>query len=382
MSVEPRASPRAVVGATELGGVLLTDIVSTTPKINLGGSRVCVETLIGRTIITDPSVTEATTSNVAALSMHFSGDTMLGWGGFDAVEESFTTGVDNKLIEATVRLKATPDKTISLSRTLDLVASAHWATTRRSEHGREISTALALTVRSKKAPRPFADLLVSLVRTQDLLSVVFDGFLGVAKGRVESATGNRGEFWNAILMSDATGPDLRAADRRNWPLLGLTDLGGLVAFRRWLSLYETHPRAMTPVTNRVRRGRMSDEVRLLEVASALEYWVAAHRRKAAWTGVGESPAEAAACRVGAEFNRWIGDSTRWAGAFWDHYNGLKHDPSFDPDPTLLRVLVETGYTLLLCCLLNRCAATKRPSMRLLNDYRLERFGDLARQSIQ
>jgi hypothetical protein len=85
--------------------------------------------------------------------------------------------------------------------------------------------------------------------------------------------------------------------------------------------------------------------------------------------------------MGPAFSDWCGDSKKWAENFWSHYNGLKHDPKFDPDPFAVKALQESGYLLLVGDLLNRVGASKQPGKRLFADYRNDNLKDWVRSII-
>lgn len=194
----------------------------------------------------------------------------------------------------------------------------------------------------------FTGLLMPLLRCQEFLSIAFGGLVLADGGRVRcDGLDERGHMWNATLMPAAPASYVPVAKRNERPLFRLADLGGLDAFARWIRLCKKHPRAVSPIVNLHRRGTGTDDVRLLELASAIEYWVAAHRRRSGWTHLGANFAEAVALHVGDAFAAWTGDSSSWAARFWNNYTKLKHDPSFVPDGLEVKVLQEGAYLLLL-----------------------------------
>lgn len=67
--------------------------------------------------------------------------------------------------------------------------------------------------------------------------------------------------------------------------------------------------------------------------------------------------------------------------FWDHYNGLKHNPSFQPDPHEVRVLAESGYLLLVAELLDRVAGSKEPARKLFAFHGHRQMGDWSREIV-
>lgn len=155
------------------------------------------------------------------------------------------------------------------------------------------------------------------------------------------------------------------------PIFHLSHLGGIQGLARWVRLTNKHPRAVASVVAPFRRGQISDEVRLLELAAAIEYWVAAHRRRGAWTKKGANPAEAMGHHLGSAFSGWVGDVAKWADKLNSSYNSLKHDPSYVSDPLTLRALQESASLALTAEVLNRVAGNKQPAQRIFADYRIQ-----------
>ncbi len=186
-------------------------------------------------------------------------------------------------------------------------------------------------------------------------------------------------MWSGALMSDSP-PDL-AADRGKPPMFSLSDVGGAVGVRRWMKMYDRFPRSVAPISNYIRYGSPSPEVRLLEVAAAIEQWVAAHPRSTRWTREGKTWAAVLARHVGTPFTDWAGPADLWATRFWDSYNDLKHSRGAGPSHREAYLAAETGYRLLVAALLNRVAGSKQPSRQMLSNYRLTGVGKAMRNEL-
>lgn len=164
------------------------------------------------------------------------------------------------------------------------------------------------------------------------------------------------------------------------PMFMLDGLGGVDVFRRWIRLCNRRWRAVSPIVGRLTYGLASPEVRLIEVAVAIEYWVAAHRRQTTWAKKGNAPtpAEALARHVGTPFSDWVGDLSAWSAKFTEYYNKLKHEPDFKYSPQEVGMLAISGEALLTAALLNRVAGSKQPSRTIFVDYEFGRLGETIR----
>ena len=360
--------PAALVGATEHGGVLVLDLSGSTRNMSVGGSRASVDRYRARTLVVHPSIVEAKTTLLASASAYFRSTALLGWAGFDAVERQMETDVYQHVRSATITLRPMTDRRVQITPTVDLRVSGRWNFRDDEDLRHVIETALELEVSSRK-PVPVRKLVFLLLRCQDLLSVAFGGFLVADGGRAGlHDMAARGHLWDARLMPTSPPTHVPVAAKNARPWVRLADLGGDEAFPRWIRLCKSHPRAVGPIINLYRRGESSDDVRLLEIASAMEYWVAAHRRRSGWTRQGDNHAEAVARHIGRAFADWSGNASLWAAKFWDTYNKLKHDPSFAPDPFEVYVLQKSGYLVLLAEVLNRLGRSKRPGQHLFANY--------------
>ena len=373
--------PTALLGATEHTGVLVLDVGGRTMNTNMGGSKSSVERFRAQTLVAHPAIVDMNSANVTSVSGYFQGNAFLTWAEFDAFERKVQVDANNRVKSASIELKATDDVEIKLTSAVNLRFSGRWSFRDNDDQSHVIETALEIELSSAK-PAPFRRLLLPLLRCQEFLSIAFGGLVVADGGRIGcDAFNEKGHLWNSTLMPDVPASHVPIAKKNQRPLFGLDDLGGVDAFARWIRLCKKHPRAVSPIVNLYRRGAATDDVRLLELASAIEYWVAAHRRTSGWTQDGDNYAEAVARHVGPAFATWSGDTPTWASRFWHNYTMLKHDPSFVPDPWEAKVLQDGAYLVLLAELLNRISGTKRPGSRLFADFRHRQLSDWTRTLI-
>jgi hypothetical protein len=368
--------PQGVIAVTEHSGAMLLDVSGTSSSYNIGGSRASVTRFKGATLIVHPRMLDAKSTRLYSVSGHFQGHGLLSWADFNAIERSFTTDSLNRLQSAQINLKPTTVRKINLTPTTELHLDAHWEFADDADLQHVVRTSLEIMLVSRH-PVEFRSLLLSLFRCQELLSIAFGGLLRVQGGRaVLEGTDTRGYLWNAQLMPESPPHGVPIASANARPLFHLNDIKGLDGVARWVRLCKKHPRAVSPIVNRYRLGPSSDAVRLLEIASAIEFWVARHRRTSEWARSGGNFAEALAIHVGKPFDDWCGDTKKWARKFWAHYNGLKHHiATFDPDPLAVKALQESGYLVLVADLLNRIGQSKKPAGQIFGSHQ---YDDLKR----
>ena len=371
--------PRALVGVTEHTGVIVPELRGRTRNMRSGAGRASAETLRSQTLVVDPDVVGAKSSLFTSVSAYFQGNGLLPGAGFDVIETDVRVDANNRAQSATIHLKPTTDVVRRLSASLDLCFTAGWSFQESDDLRQVVDTALEIEVRSAR-PLAFSGLLQPLLRCQEFLCLAFGGFVGAEGGRAgRDDDAERAHVWNATLMPTALASHVPVLANKEPALFRLDDLGGLDVFGRWIRLCKKHPRAVSPIVNVFRRGAASDDVRLLELAAAMEYWVARHRRSSSWTSAGDNHAEAIALHVGAPFHRWTGDSARWAERFWFNYTQLKHDPSFVPDGMEIKVLQEVAYLLLVAELMNRIAKSKRPGATIFGEHSRWQLRDWTRR---
>jgi hypothetical protein len=141
------------------------------------------------------------------------------------------------------------------------------------------------------------------------------------------------------------------------PMFNLRDLRGIKGVDGWIELDRKFPRATGPIANIFRFGNLlAIETRLTEVAVAIDYWINVNTRGTQWAKVKtHKPPYALAKFVGPVFAEFVGDIKIWSKLFRDSYDGLKHIPGFEYDPTNIDILVKSGEILLACALLRRAS---------------------------
>lgn len=271
-----RSVPASFVGATEHAGVLVLGIYRAGASFNMGGGRASVNRYHALTFVADPRIHEIRSDRLRSAAVSFLGDQTLAWAGFQVVKEQTRTRAKALVKEATIHLGSAPDLSTRLSVTQTMDVGAYWRVD-REDNRRSITTGIEVTVTSRSAVTADA-LLAPVTHVQSLLSLCFDGFVPAHTGRAivdapPDPHGDRAHLWNARLMNAPSGGT--RADVAKYPVMTLGDVGGVDALRRWVVLSNTHHRAVLPVVNAVRLSGASPEVRVLEIAAAIEYWVAA-----------------------------------------------------------------------------------------------------------
>ncbi|MFC3736967.1 ApeA N-terminal domain 1-containing protein [Paractinoplanes deccanensis] len=366
--------PRLITGSTEHGTVLLLDFKGAGQKIRMGGAA-SARHYRGRTILRDVPIEKIRSERLKSISAHFFG--ISSWFGLSTSVESLGHRDDGKLKSFTIAVESQPEQSIRLSGGRELVLSAHWYT-RGSTDKRIIHAPVELSCRSVGRAESLWNLRQPLLRVQDLLSFCYEGFIAAESGRatpdVDGAEIDRSQLWDGWLMAAPTGAT--AAKSRDFPLLRLEDIGGLPALRRWIVLCDNHLRAVRPIIEPYRQGRASAPLRLLEIAAAMEYWVAAHRRRRVkWVKEKCCKKGSQGCgwswpiarHVGGHFDRWVGDSREWSHRFWSAYNKLKHEPEYVANEVELGILADSASMLLSVALLCRISGNKEPARKLFAD---------------
>lgn len=377
-----RHNPTALLGGTEHAGVLVLDFAGRPgAQLSFGGGKASVERLVARTLVVSPEVFDATRPMLTEASMYLYGGHLLRWTGLHPAKQRVETHPGTHLVRsATIELGPVDGSTHALG-SAELLFEPHWRVDSRDELGTHVELALEVAVRLKR-PRPSVELLEMLSTIQVMLSAIHWGFVRAGSGRARlPGVDERGFLWNSVLMPEPAPPRVPRLGRNPLALVSFEDLGGGVAAARWVRLAQRHPRAMAPIHNRWRRGMGAREQNLIDVAVALEYWVAVHRRTTEWARADSLKPWVAAKRVGAHFETFVGDSRQWADRFWKTYNDLKHDPGKQFDPDEIELLAETAYVLLLCLMLDRVALTKAPSRSICSSYRLDALGTALRAKL-
>ncbi|MEU8209995.1 hypothetical protein AB0B85_12455 [Micromonospora sp. NPDC049044] len=365
--------PRLITGATERGGLLMLDVKGVGLKTRMGGSAASVRHYRARTLLANAPIEDIRSERLRSLSAHFFGISR--WFGLTGARESVSRDQEGRLTGFTVRVESQPEASIRIPGGREVAISPYWST-RGSADRRTINAPVELECRSAR-PQSLWALRQPLLRIQDLISFCYEGSItaegGLATPDLTKEAPEELRLWDAWLM--VTRPGVVQAARKDFPLLTLQELGGMPSLRRWLILCSNHLRAVRPVIEPYRYGKASPPVRILEIAAAMEYWVATHRRTTAWAkesccrrrGQGCGWAWPIARSVGGSFDQWVGDSREWSHRFWGTYNKLKHEPEYVFDEYELATLAESASLLLAVALLCRVSRNKEPARRLFAD---------------
>jgi hypothetical protein len=353
--------PRSITGITEYGGVLALGIAGRGSTMAFG-PLASVLRYRAKVLLVDVHPDDLKTAKIKALTLYYSG---LGrWAGIGRPDEEFGKDSTGLLKTYSVKLGSDVEDQVSLAGGINLAVSSHWSVTGPTDK-RTLSTPTAITVEATR-PRPINDLRDRLHWVHALACLAYSGFLvsdGGAAKPDPARDGIHPAYWDARFMRRPEGaPESGHSD---FPMFTLGTIGGTDGLRRWVRICEQHPRAVRPVVDEYLQGFRSPSVRLLEVASGIEYWVNSHRRSTAWAKIAGSKAAVLSMHVGKVFNQWTGDAEKWAREFWDTYNGLKHEPSFALDPRKTALLAASGSLLLAVSLLDRAARSKQPSREIL-----------------
>lgn len=112
-----------------------------------------------------------------------------------------------------------------------------------------IAVGWELTTRGVNQPQKPGALLMPLWRTQELLSLAFDGLVAASVGRARYVLNEELKtLWDATLMTHE--PQVQPSELKT-PSFTLADLGGMSAVRRWVRLCVDHPRAVKPAVGRM-----------------------------------------------------------------------------------------------------------------------------------
>lgn len=323
-----------------------------------------------RTVIGGLDVTRLRSYKPLSLRPHFHG--LESWAGLTAVEETTEFHPDNRVRAMTIALRGAPDLQAALPGHRTLTLSATWKVGGPRDK-RRIEAPLAIGCEAR-SPRRTWDLLQPLLLVQDLVNFAHGGFIGAVPGtaqlHVDVDPGDLPQtpwMWNGALMVMPPGAIPRTDNM--WPMFDLADIGGIEGLARWVRLAANNPRAVLPITQWYRSGGQSPPSALRETAAAIEYWMRKTTR-----GTAARPLDRLIKRVGRPFQNWVTDSDAWSDRFWQTYNRLKHEPTFDSDDLELSDLAASGRYLLAAALLGRTARSTEPAKKIFADYRVQRVG--------
>ena len=373
-----RSIPKWIIGQTQHGTVMLTDIIGFGSTVNIGGTRASVYRYrcqsmvfgIGAGMPKSPKLTKASV---------FLPD-ITTWAGLSAVDVQHDVGSNNRYKGISIKVEAVPPHAIKATKGRHLELGTHWEVS-GSESRRTVYTPLQVTCSSSR-PQYVYDLLEPIFYLQDLANIAYQGAIVGDGGRAEvpnSDVSRAPQFWNHALMFRLPSA-IPPKSMTELPLFHLTDIDGINGVRRWVNLCARHPRAVNPVTRSFRLGPASPEVQMMDVAAGIEYWTAAHARTAKWSKV-RPQSLAVAGRAGKAFSDWVGDADKWADQFWDEYNAIKHRPNQMLDPRRAILFAESGRILLTCVLLKRVALRNAIIEKILDSHRLNQLGEDTRKLV-
>lgn len=368
---QPPDLPSMIIAATPKGQAVLFDVRTGSYQWGFSRSRPGVWRLTAAGAVLDAPAAHLVSHKVRGLSAYFPGAAK--WAGVPVPTVAAKAGDDGRPTSATIEVPQVTPRQVALRSGLTLSLGQHW---RISGPGDERTLFAPLEVRVD-SPRPtdWHRLIWPIRSAQGLMALAYEGLIlargggvhmDVEDGYVPMTTPS---LWSSRLMVAAEGG--RVVESTNVPpAFWLSTLGGIDALRRWIHLEHRYPRAVGPVVAPHRFGSGYVETRLLEVAAAIEYWVAAHRRSAAWAAKGQGvPAYALASRVGRPFAEFVGNPKEWADEFHDTNNALKHRPNLAYDGARVAHLADSGALLLQVALLSRVGGGQRVSSAVLGSSR-------------
>lgn len=366
-------APHALVGATEGSGILCLGIASSNTTRAYAGGRVSYATHSFDTLLAGVDIFSLRSTRLKDAAVSFHGEFTNAWAGVETISTEMTTDSESRVQAVSINLRSLPGVSAVLGDQV-LEVKPHWNVKHSSDGSPSIDVALEIRATSDQ-PADAKALLEVLYRVQELLGIAFNGFLPASAGRATcDGSDDRAELWNSALMGNETKAVAKPGFRTDF-LFSISQMGGVDGIVRWVELCRQHPRAVAPVTNRVRVGRTGAELHLMELCSAIEYWVAARRRTEPNMGSGNRYVEPLALGLGPAMATWVGDVRRWSSLVWRYYTGLKHHiPDFKPDRRTLILLANSTYCALIAALLNRSALSSSPGDALLADLRLSGIG--------
>lgn len=365
--------PTALLGRLPAATLVALEVQDRGGTVVIAGEQASTRRYRARTVAANVPLARLRSSDVRSMSAHFFGMDMFTRQG--RPNEQWDYSPDKRVRGYRLTLDdSTPSMSASLTRGRTLYVSSRWSVG-GTEMDRRITVPTTFAVECRR-PVPVFEVLRPLVQLQDLLGLLYQGFLPAHRADLEldlrpdpRAGDRRAPCWSGPLFE----PPARARTADPWPMLSLNDLGGVAGLARWIRLAEQHPRAIDPVLAPFRAGRMSSESELLTLGASIEYWVASHRRrKVKWasprmpkrTRSHRRIMEAATLRAGKEFAAWVVDRGAWCDDFSNTYEELKHEPSSSVDAGLLHDLVDGGRYLLFGLLADRAAGSRAPTRKL------------------
>lgn len=344
----------ALAGSTEAGDILL-------PGISMRASNygnLDVARYRSMYLLVDVNLDEVDNDNVSSLQLAYHG--LSSW-------VSNRILVDEPLIEDgnhvgwRAELRYGTATTVPIDEGFSLRFSPGWKVAAEFDR-RIISTPLRVTVASDER-KPIGDHVVRLDAVHALLSVAHRNPVKAFNGSVKLTPESKWSgFWETNMMA----ADAEGNATQDFPCLGLEDIGGVEGVAAWVRLVLNNRRSVVPLVTHALFTNQTPEARLLSTASAMETWVAAHRRTHSWAKAikGKNWPAALIRKVDPAWTEWVGDSEKWLALFWASYTHIKHQPTDDLDPRLVDCLEVSGRWLLAAALLDDCAGNTRASGHL------------------
>lgn len=364
------------VGATEHGPVLISEARLDQWTRSFGGSTVPVDEMRCSSLVAGMDVEQLTTSRVRAVRAVFMGEAPARWAGVLDYAATPRLNRSKTVVGFDIRVRKGKQLRVSLPGGLEISLGQHWRAVPEIQSGLGLEFGLRVELRAA-APRPIGELVPLLFTIQDLLGLAFAGYVRASRASAWIPRADRRkqflDMWQFGLMPDPGDIAVGQGEMGKRPMFALSDLGGPDGLRRWIKLYESHPRVMQAMRNSIRFVAPAPEAGLLDVAAVIEHWVNAHKGRQ-WISAGKGKAEPLALRAGVPFRDWVGHPSAWASDFWRHYNGIKHNPSFVWSGGHVADLGEAGRLLLLAALLDRVAGSRAPSKELFRSHHNLKLG--------
>lgn len=360
------ASVEGLLGITERNGVVLLNMTSVGATGRFGGSGASVKRFGCLTALSGADLSLFSGLEMSEAAAVFPKG--LSWAGMSAVSDHVTHDAQGRVQQVDLKVASVggPLK-VGLSHSRALELDADWSVN-PADAGRRIDAGLRVMTSAKRA-RSAEQLIQPILMVQDLLAIAYRSPVLASSAQARLRNYNEpSQMWDWRLFSDNAHVG-RSPEQRDDPRFRIHELGGAAGVARWVTLVETHPRAVAPLRHH-RVGAGTPSSRLLEIASAIEYWVAVHRKKkVAWARRGGTHAEAVALNAGRPFVDFVdGRVSKWSTLFWSTYNNIKHNPTAVFDNTELHLLALSGLFLLEMAMLNRCAGSQAPGRALQADH--------------
>lgn len=371
-SAQTNGLPRTptLYAMTHASGAFFFDLAAASQSPVFGATRAWTETKSYRGVVAGIPLDEIASGKFTEVSLTFS-DVHL-WSRMLAIKSQPELHPDGRASGFTVHSRESPKLTAKISKSIELEITSKWNVTGQDD-SLLISSPMVVTSRSKR-PVDWQDHVVHLLSVRDLLNLGYHGFVVASSGSAvldyltTERRGTTPEFWSGRFMAAPAGVD-PAKTRGKPPTFSLRSLGGMRAVKSWIALDKAHPRATGPLISRYRMRTMGVEIRLIELAAAIEYWTRVNQElKRRWADpvpIAPNSAKnkpwptAMALKAGPEFSKFVGgDVDRWVAAFWGAYTSLKHHPNYQYDSSKLDLLATSGEVLLLGSLLARCTGSR------------------------